>query len=145
MIDSNDSVQLSGYCFDVCEILRTVIQGRNPEDLSERVRMAVGDLERCVDQLLILSPSPLSNSRVMCKIELTLRRGMNAPHIEYNKGEIEGYKLEIQGILGTLNLDGNLTVGEHTPRPVPTVPYDAATTSAFWSGTPSARLCRPRI
>ena len=49
MVDNNDPVQLSEYCFDVCEMLKTVIQGKNPEDLVENMRMALKDLERCVN------------------------------------------------------------------------------------------------
>lgn len=48
MIDDEDSVQLSRYCFDVCKVLKTVVQGKNTDDLGELVRTALGDLERCV-------------------------------------------------------------------------------------------------
>lgn len=48
MIDNEDSVQLSGYCFDVCETVKTAVQGNNTDDLNESVRKALGDLERCV-------------------------------------------------------------------------------------------------
>ena len=50
MIDDKDSVQLSEYCFNVCEVLKTVVQGRNADSLNEHVRVALEDLERCVDQ-----------------------------------------------------------------------------------------------
>jgi len=45
MIDNNDSVQLSEYCFGLCESLEAAIQG---EDLDGRVRTLLGSLERCV-------------------------------------------------------------------------------------------------
>ena len=48
MIDDEDSVQLSGYCFNACEMLKTVVGGNSTDDLGESVRMALGDLERCV-------------------------------------------------------------------------------------------------
>jgi len=49
MIDNEDSVQLSEYCFDVCTVLETAIQGKkNVGSLNKYVRMALGDLERCV-------------------------------------------------------------------------------------------------
>ena len=48
MVDDQDSVQLSEYCFNVCEVLKTVIQGKNTDDLDEPVRMALGEMERCV-------------------------------------------------------------------------------------------------
>jgi len=54
MIDDRDSVQLSEYCFDVCEVLKTAVQGRNVDSLSESVRAALEDLERCVDQLRLV-------------------------------------------------------------------------------------------
>ena len=49
MIDDKDSVQLSEYCFNVCGVLKTAGQGRNADSLSESVRVALEDLERCVD------------------------------------------------------------------------------------------------
>ena len=49
MVDDKDSVQLSEYCFNVCEMLEMAIQGNNAGDLDESVRKALDDLERCVD------------------------------------------------------------------------------------------------
>ena len=49
MIDDEDSVQLSEYCFNVCNELKTVMQGRNADSLDESVRVALEDLGRCVD------------------------------------------------------------------------------------------------
>ena len=46
MIDDEDSVQLSEYCFDVCEALKTVIQGKNADDINESVREVLEDLGR---------------------------------------------------------------------------------------------------
>jgi len=57
MINDKDSVELSEYCFNVCEALKTVIRGRNTDDLSEPVRMALENLRRCVDLALALSTS----------------------------------------------------------------------------------------
>jgi hypothetical protein len=77
----------------------------------------------------------------MCEIERTLRRGANMPHIKYNKDKVEGYKLEIQVILGTLNapsspLDENLNVGERAAARLASVnPHDTVTASVFESGT----------
>jgi len=50
MVDDKDSVQLSEYCFNVCEVLKTTIQGRDADSLNESVRAALEDLERCVDE-----------------------------------------------------------------------------------------------
>lgn len=49
MIDNRDSVELSDYCFNVCEVLKTAIQGKSVDNLDEPVRKALEDLERCVD------------------------------------------------------------------------------------------------
>ena len=49
MIDDEDSVQLSEYCFNVCKELKAIIQGRNASSLDESVRVALEDLGRCVD------------------------------------------------------------------------------------------------
>ena len=76
----------------------------------------------------------------MCKIELTLRRGANLPHLEYGKDKVEEYKLEIQEILGVLtamNSPLNLGVGERYPRFAPADTQDAEA-SGSKSGTPSA-------
>ena len=48
MIDDKDSVQLSEYCFNVCEVLKTAIQGTNADSLNVSVRVALEDLGRCV-------------------------------------------------------------------------------------------------
>ena len=48
MIDDEDSMQLSEYCFNVCATLENAIQGKNVGDLNKYVRMALEDLERCV-------------------------------------------------------------------------------------------------
>ena len=50
MIDNEDSVQLSEYCSNICSALETAIEGKNVDDLSGSVRVALEDLERCVDQ-----------------------------------------------------------------------------------------------
>ena len=49
MIDDKDSLQLSGYCFNVCEMLEMAIQGKDVGDLDESVRKGLDDLERCAD------------------------------------------------------------------------------------------------
>jgi len=49
MVDDNDSVQLSEYCFNACEVLKTAVQGKDVNSLDESVRVALEDLQRCVD------------------------------------------------------------------------------------------------
>ena len=49
MIDDKDSMQLSEYCFNVCEVLKDAVQGRDADSLDESVREALQDLERCAD------------------------------------------------------------------------------------------------
>ena len=43
-------MQLSEYCFSVCKVLKTVVQGRDADSLNESVGVALEDLERCVAQ-----------------------------------------------------------------------------------------------
>ena len=52
MIDDKYVVQVSEYCFNACEALNRMIQGRNLDDLSESERIAMEDMERCVGYLL---------------------------------------------------------------------------------------------
>jgi len=49
MIDNEDCVQLSRYCFNVCMALDTAIQGTNADNLNKSVKAALEGLERCVD------------------------------------------------------------------------------------------------
>ena len=49
MVNGEDSVLLSEYCFNVCEALNATIQGKNANDLSECVRTALEDLGRWVE------------------------------------------------------------------------------------------------
>ena len=78
---------------------------------------------------------PINNPRVMREVERTLRRALNTRHIEYNKSKIEERKLEIRGLLATLNtpLDKNIDTGGRDPHSA----HETATTSVSESGTPS--------
>lgn len=49
MIDSKYSVQLSEYLFNVCEVVKTAIQGKNADDPNESVKKALENLERYID------------------------------------------------------------------------------------------------
>lgn len=50
MIDDEDSVQLSKYCFNMCQTLKTAIQGVNADDPNNNpVRVALKEVEWCVD------------------------------------------------------------------------------------------------
>ena len=119
MIHNEDSVLLSQYCFNICETLNATIRGKSTDDLDKSMRTALDDLERCVHPPLPhLPPSQQIRSRVMCKIELTLRRGTNLPHVEY--GKVDEHKREIQQILSVLNaqsspFDENPAVGKPAP------------------------------
>jgi len=70
------------------------------------------------------------------------------PLIEYNKGKIEGYKLEVQEILNALNaprsfLDDNLAVNERSTLSAPIGPYPhGIATITVFEGMPELRLCR---
>ena len=132
MIDDKDSVQLSEYCFSVCDVLKTAIQGR--DGLDESVRVALEDLERWVDWSCSVLLLPIG-SRVTREIERTLRRGVNIPRTKRNKGRVEGQKLKIQEIFDTLNAPS---------APLPVDSRGAATTSKSESGAPLAHLRRSR-
>jgi hypothetical protein len=41
MIGNKDSLQLSEYCFSLCEALKTAVQGKNADDLNGSVRSAL--------------------------------------------------------------------------------------------------------
>jgi len=68
MIDDKDSVQLSEYCFNVCGVVKTAIQGKNAGDLNESVRMALalGHLGRCVDLPWIYLLHPYQATLGLC-------------------------------------------------------------------------------
>ena len=89
-----------------------------------------------------------SDSRLMCEIERTLRRGANTPHTGYNKERVEEHKREIQEVLGVLSsqrspLDENLSVVESATAVV-SAASGTATTSVAKSGTSSIPLYRSR-
>ena len=102
----------------------------------------------CQSTLALYVSTQQSDSRAMCGIERTLRRGAGTPHIRYNKGKVDGYKREIQEILGALNPpssypDEEPNMGELALRlafvgPDPGVGIAAVSES----GTPFTMLCR---
>ena len=49
MVADNESVQLSDYCFNVCETLNMVIGEKKTGDLNESTRMTLEGLERYAD------------------------------------------------------------------------------------------------
>lgn len=49
MIANKDSVQLSDYCFNLCEELETKIRRENTEEQNAFVGRAIDELGRCVD------------------------------------------------------------------------------------------------
>jgi hypothetical protein len=63
------------------------------------------------------------------------------PHGKCGKGKVEGYKLEIRGILATLNAQSS-NVDESAPHFTTIYPH-TATTSVRESGTPSTLLRGP--
>ena len=46
MIDDDDSVKLSDYCFSVCEVLNAAIQEKTKDGLNGSARLGLEDLER---------------------------------------------------------------------------------------------------
>ena len=77
---------------------------------------------------------PPNDSRVVCEIEQTLRRGVDGLHID--KGKVEDHKLKIQELLGTLNAPLNKGFAGDVCAP-------PATTSASKDGAYSAGPRRP--
>jgi len=49
MTDDKDLGQLSEYCSNVCEALKTLVQGRDAESLDDSMRVALEGLKKCVD------------------------------------------------------------------------------------------------
>lgn len=97
----------------------------NPDGWRSRIWKGVFISPRC-------PPTKLSNFRLIREIERTLGRGANTPHTKYNKEMVEGYKLEIQEILGVLDsqsspLDESL--GE-TRSTAPVAPVTSGSTAA---------------
>jgi len=48
MINKKDSAKLSEFCFGMCGTLNTAIQGRNADELSDTMKVALMEIERCV-------------------------------------------------------------------------------------------------
>ena len=74
----------------------------------------------------------------------------SAPHVKYDKGEIEGKKLKIQQILDALNtqsssLNGNEDVDRRALQSLPLDSLDASTTSASENGGSRSRFHKPCI
>jgi len=135
LIDDKDSVQLSEYCFDVCDVLKTAIQGRDVDGLDESVRTALEDLERCVNWSRTVCPL-IRQLRVTHEIERTLRRGASMPQAKHNDIKVKEHRLKIQGIFDTLRAPS---------APLPVDSRSTATTSKSESGMssvpPSPILC----
>ena len=147
MIADKYSVQLSDYCFGVCEVVK---------NLDESVSIELEDLGRCVflhqapDFKLQASPSSLfCNSRVFGEIARTIRRGSNVPRLEYDKDKIEGHKSEIQKILSALNAPTSSSPKDSAVVPLPDelvaqrppiVSSDPTAASASQSGKDCPRL-----
>jgi hypothetical protein len=46
MVNDEDAVQLSEYCFGASETVKAAVSGKNSDDLNESVKMALDDLRR---------------------------------------------------------------------------------------------------
>ena len=51
MINDDDLVGLAEDCISICEVLRIGIEGKNINDLSNLVKKAIADLERCAHSI----------------------------------------------------------------------------------------------
>lgn len=104
MIANKDSVQLSDYCFNACQVLKTTIEGREADHLDEHARVTVENLGRYDEWRYTLGlVCSVLNPRVTLEIERALRRGASTPQAKYDMGKIEKYKSEIQDALDHLN------------------------------------------
>ena len=56
MIDDDDSVKLSDYCFSVCEALNAAIKEKTKDGLNGSARLGLEDLERYRDCPRAFSP-----------------------------------------------------------------------------------------
>ena len=108
MTANDESVQLSDYCFDVFEAVNAAIQEENTDNPSESAEIALGDLERCVNEPSACPNADLNDDfRVIGEIERTLRVGASTPRINYDKSKIEKNKLEIRQILDALSIQSS--------------------------------------
>ena len=142
MITDDDSVQLSHYCFDVCEKLKDTIQAM-AGDPNRSSRTTLENLGRRVD-LAFVCPYPYStsNSRATCEIERVLRTGN-----QYDKGKIEEHKLEIEQMFNALSTPRSPLVGENgvdqrVPQSMDIESGENAATSVSHSGRSWPRLHR---
>lgn len=136
-------MQLSDYCFSVCETLRTVIPESDLGELDESGKVGMECLERCVDQPWSDFLFTIANDfRVMCEIERTLRRGASTPYVKY-RSRVEGYVLKVQQTLRTyqaLNppFGEDPSTGQSAAHPTPVDPHNCATTYVSEGGTSSS-------
>ena len=147
MITDDYSVQLSDYCFGVCEALKDAIQ-EMAGDLNESSRTTLENLERCVD-LAFVCPHPyiISGSRATCDIERIIRTGASRSGIQYDKGKIEERKLEIEQMLNALSTHRSSLVGERSvdhraPQSIDVDSRSNAVTSVSHSGRSWSQLQR---
>ena len=133
-------MQLSDYCFNACEALKTTIEGRDADHLGEHARVAIESLGRYVDCLYTIGlVYSVGNPRVTLEIQRTLMRGASTPQAKYGKGKIEKYQSEIQDVLDRLSRpnpssNGDNTVCERTTQPLSVGFSAAAATSVSEPG-----------
>ena len=131
-----ETVQLSDYCFDVCEALKATIQ-ENTDDLGEFATTALGDVGKFVNCTLARFPPFLNcNYSVICEIERILKMGTSPARVGYDKGLIEGEKLKIQDILEALNRHGSSSNGDDSldEHALQSPPLNASMTSVSDNG-----------
>jgi len=58
MINHEDPVLLSDYCFNICEALNATIQGKSADGLNKSAMTALEDLGRCVYRLCLVYLPP---------------------------------------------------------------------------------------
>lgn len=144
MINKRGPVELSKHCFDICETLKTVINERNTDELSELVRMTLKEIEMFIyfllPRLLLIS----NDFRRMHNIEGILKRGSDAPKIRFDEEEADSHRKEIQRILHALIAPGSLHDGNGViESTIPTAPVHSGVATAIYFSESSASSAPP--
>lgn len=144
MVDHNNCVRLSEYCFDACEALKNATRGKIGDDLDESEWAAMEDLRKYVDQFRSFCSCANNSDRNMSEIERTLRRGRGSPHVEYNKEKVERHILKIWQTISSI--DSTTLLPREDPGEVEHVPQTASvdTHGGAVASEPESGMSPPR-
>ena len=136
MANNKNSAKLSEFCFEMCETLKIAIQGRNADEFSKSMKVALAEIERCVHYLKSCLLPTSGDIRRVRDIERILSKKADAPRRGYPKERIDSNRVEIQQILHALTAPSS-PHDESTISVVPVHSGGTATTSSAESGTSS--------